>query len=109
MVLQACPEIAQLAPEVPINSWRDLVSASTYALRYLGISLDAWEEAVEVLGPNDAAIVVAAILQRTSVISKPGGYLRVLTQKARAGCFSIGPILMALLRANLRKAEKIQA
>ncbi len=53
----------------------------------LGVSPDAFERAVAVLGEEDAAIVVAAILQRGTEIRSAGGYLRVLTEKARAGEF----------------------
>jgi replication initiation protein RepC len=76
----------------------------------LGISPSDWEEANEVLGPPDAAVVLAAILQRSSLINSAGGYLRNLTEKARAGAFSLGPMLMSLIRANLRKgSQKMRA
>ncbi|GLS37442.1 hypothetical protein GCM10010869_30350 [Mesorhizobium tianshanense] len=55
-----------------------------------------------------AAVVIACILQRaqtsnqsSSGHSEPaGGYLRVLTEKARAGRFSVGTMLMGALRAS---------
>ncbi|MCH4561503.1 replication initiation protein RepC, partial [Mesorhizobium jarvisii] len=47
-----------------------------------------------------AAIVIACILQRAQHINSAGGYLRVLTEKATAGQFSVGPMLMAALKAN---------
>ena len=72
----------------------------------LGISPSAWEEASAVLGDEDAAVVVAAILQRAEAIKSPGSYLRSLTDRARAGQFSIGPVLTRLLRthANPRRS-----
>ena len=48
-------------------------------------------QALEVMGEHDASIVIAAILQRGEEIKSAGGYLRVLTAKARAGEFSLGP------------------
>ena len=43
-------------------------------------------------------------------IAGTGGYLRILTKKARAGAFLLGPVLMALIRANLKKrGEKMRA
>ncbi|XUX13792.1 replication initiation protein RepC (plasmid) [Aminobacter sp. BA135] len=42
------------------------------------------------MGAVDAAIMVAAMLQKGEAISSPGGYLRSLTAKAQAGEFSIG-------------------
>jgi replication initiation protein RepC len=53
-----------------------------------------------VMGEAHAAIVAAAILQRGPAISRAGGYLRDLTDKARAGGFSPGPMLMALIRGR---------
>ena len=108
MVLDACPDIVDHARD-GIKSWRDLVATAASVRPMLGISPSAWEEANEVLGPNDAAVVLAAILQRSSVIASAGGYLRSLTGKARAGAFSLGPVLMALIRGNLRKGAKKQA
>ena len=109
MVLDACPDIAEHAPN-GINSWRDLTATAALVRPWLGISESAWEEAIEAFGPEDAAVVVAAILQRSSRINRAGGYLRNLTEKARAGAFSLGPMLMALIRANLRKnVEKRRA
>jgi len=57
----------------------------------LGISADAWREAQESMGPGDAAVMIAAILQKGDAISSAGGYLRALSAKARAKEFSIGP------------------
>ena len=102
MILEACPDIADHARD-GIKSWRDLVVTAESVRPMLGISPSAWEAAIEVLGPIDAAIVLAAILQRSAAIASPGGYLRSLTEKARAGAFSLGPVLMALIRANMRK------
>jgi replication initiation protein RepC len=48
-----------------------------------------------------AAITLAAILQRSDQINSAGGYLRSLTDKAREGKFSTWPMVMALLRAKL--------
>ena len=64
----------------------------------MGISSSAWDDALRVLGPEEAAIVVAAMLQRFAEIKSPGGYLRRLTSKAREGAFSCGPMVMALVR-----------
>lgn len=52
------------------------------------------------MGQEIAAIVIACILQRAQHINSAGGYLRVLTEKAREGQFSVGPMLMAALKAN---------
>jgi replication initiation protein RepC len=101
MVLDACPHILDYARQ-GIASWRDFVATASLVRSMLGISPSAWEEANNVLGPEEAAVVVAAILQRAEAIKSAGGYLRSLTEKARAGQFSLGPVLMALIRTNLR-------
>jgi replication initiation protein RepC len=105
MVLEACPDIADYA-KGGIGSWRDLISTAGLARAALGISSDAWREAQETMGAGDAAVIIAAILQKGEAISSPGGYLRALSAKARAKEFSIGPVLMALLRGKLAKSAR---
>jgi replication initiation protein RepC len=105
MVLEACPDILDFAPG-GISSWRDLASTAAVVRKAIGVSPDAWAQALEVLGEHDASIVIAAILQRGEEIKSAGGYLRVLTAKARAGEFSLGPVLMALLRGKAAKAAR---
>jgi replication initiation protein RepC len=99
MVLEACPDIVDYARH-GISSWRDFVATAGLVRSVLGISPSAWEDACQTLGEDDAAVVVAAILQRAEAIKSPGGYLRNLTERARAGQFSIGPVLMSLLRSH---------
>jgi replication initiation protein RepC len=89
-----------------INNWRDLATTAALVRAALGVSPDAWARALEVMGEHDAAIVIAAILQRGEEIKSAGGYLRVLTAKARASEFSLGPVLMALLRGKAAKAAR---
>jgi replication initiation protein RepC len=101
MVLDACSDIADWS-RTGIVSWRDFVGAAHTVRSGLGISPSAWDEAMEAMGEIPAAIVVAAILQKGEEVRSAGGYLRSLTEKARAGQLSLGPILMALLRANIK-------
>ena len=106
MVLEACPDIGDYAKGREISSWRDLATAAAVVRPSIGVSPDAWAQALEVLGEHDASIVLAAILQRGEEIKSAGGYLRVLTAKARVGEFSLGPVLMALLRGKAAKAAR---
>jgi replication initiation protein RepC len=99
LVLKACPDIANYA-KGEISSWRDLMAAAVTARPVFDVSPSAYQEACEVLGQERAAIVIACILQRAEHITSAGGYLRVLTEKARAGEFSLWPMLLAQLRAN---------
>ncbi|MGO7273573.1 replication initiation protein RepC, partial [Rhizobium ruizarguesonis] len=46
----------------------------------------------------NAATVIACILERGGPINSAGGYLRDLTRRADRGEFSLGPMLMALMR-----------
>jgi replication initiation protein RepC len=98
-VLKACPEIIDYAVD-GIANWRDLMAVAAQVRGYLGVSPSAYEDACHVMGPETAAIVVACILQRAQHIHSAGGYLRVLTEKARTGEFSVGPMLMAAFKSN---------
>jgi replication initiation protein RepC len=106
MVLEACPDIVDYARAGEISSWRDLATAAATVRSALGVSPDAWAQALDAMGEHDAAIVIAAILQRGEEIRSAGGYLRVLTAKARAGEFSLGPVLMALLRGKAARGAR---
>ena len=100
MVLQACPQIADYGPNGAIASWRDLMGAAIVVRSMLGVSPSAYQEACEILGPENAATVMACVLERAGHINSAGGYLRSLTDRARKGEFALGPMLMALLRTN---------
>ena len=109
MVLDACPDIVDYA-KTGIGNWRDFFATAAVIRPMIGISPSAWEEARDVMGEGQAATVVAAILQRGEAIASAGGYLRDLTEKARAGKFSVGPMLMALISNRKRAAnEKMSA
>lgn len=100
LVLRACPLIADYAAGGRVEIWRDLMSAAVLVRSMLGVSPSAYQEACEVMGPENAAVAVACILERAEHITSPGGYLRDLTRKAARGEFGLGPMLMAALRAN---------
>ena len=100
MVLRACPQIADYTSGGRIESWRDLMAAAVVIRSMLGVSPSAYQEACEVMGPENAAVAVACILERAEHIKSAGGYLRDLTRKAARGEFGLGPMLMAALRAN---------
>jgi replication initiation protein RepC len=101
IVLDACPEVRELAQGGIIRHWRDLLAAAELARPMLGISPSAWREAREAMGEQHAAITLAAIYQRAGQINNAGGYLRSLTDRAKEGKFSTWPMVMALLRAKL--------
>ncbi len=132
MVTEACPDIAAYHSDPDgIRSWSDFIVAARTIRPMLGISPSAWDQAVTVLGEANAAVTVAALLQRSEfssearssvtaegktaitvngspAIRSPGGYLRVLTEKAGEGGFALGPLLMALIGQRL-KAKRATA
>lgn len=119
LAMEACPDLHDYAPLGRVRDWGDLRHAARAVRPMLGISPQAWQEAVEVLGEGQACLAIAAILQRcehsseakhvpgakpgsiavtvngSPAIRSPGGYLRALTQKAKQGDFALGPVLMA--------------
>ena len=107
MVLQACPTITDYGPGGEIASWRDLMQAAVVVRSTLGVSPSAYQDACETMGPENAAAVVACILERAGHINSPGGYLRDLTARARRGEFSLGPVLMAQLRSRAIDHRKV--
>ena len=105
IVLDACPNLRELVQGGEIRHWRDFLAAAELARPALGISPSAWREAREILGEQHAAITLAAIYQRAEQINNAGGYLRSLTERAKAEKFSTWPMIMALVRARL-EAQK---
>ncbi|MEN3214022.1 plasmid replication protein RepC [Methylorubrum populi] len=100
-VLEACPQVQDFA-STEIRSWHDLIETAGRIRPMLGISPTAWSDAQEAMGAEAAAITLAAILERHESIKNAGGYLRSLTERKRAGKYSLGPVLQALRRASLR-------
>lgn len=105
MVLDACPDICDYA-KTGISNWRDFMATVAVVRPMLGISPSAWEEARTIMGEVQAAVVVAAILQRGAAINSAGGYIRDLTKKAEGGGFSLGPMLMALIGSRKRDKKR---
>ena len=95
LVLASCPSLKTFY-DGEIRHWHQLYDAASHIRPAMGISVSAWEDAQRCMGPEQASIVVAAMLERFSEIRSPGGYLRTLSSKAVAGEFSCGPMVMAL-------------
>ncbi|WP_425100999.1 plasmid replication protein RepC [Tropicibacter sp. S64] len=95
LVIAACPSLKTFY-QGEIRHWHQLFDAACHVRPAMGISASVWEEAQRFMGPEQASIVVAAMLERFEDIRSPGGYLRALTAKATAGEFSCGPMVMAL-------------
>jgi replication initiation protein RepC len=106
-VLRACPQIVDYGPGGSITSWRDFMSAGVVVRSMLGITPSAYQQACDVMGQENAAVSVACMLERANMINSPGGYLRNLTGRAQRGAFSLGPMLMALLKANADPERRV--
>ncbi|WP_439632440.1 plasmid replication protein RepC, partial [Shinella sp.] len=85
IVLKACPQISDFGPGGGVTSWRDLMSAAVVVRSMLGISPSAYQDACEIMGPENAAVAVACILERANLINSAGGYMRDLTRRADRG------------------------
>lgn len=96
LVIAACPTLKTFY-QGDIRHWHQLYDAACHIRPAMGINTSAWEEAQRCMGPEQASIVVAAMLERFAEIKSPGGYLRSLAAKAATGEFSCGPMVMALI------------
>ena len=96
LVIAGCPSLKTFY-QSDIRHWHQLFDAACHVRPAMGISVSAWEEAQRFMGPEQASIVVVAMLERFADIKSPGGYLRALTSKAAMGEFSCGPMVMALI------------
>ena len=96
LVIAGCPSLKTFY-QGDIRHWHQLFDAACHVRPAMGISVSAWEEAQRFMGPEQASIVVVAMLERFADIRSPVGYLRALTSKAAAGEFSCGPMVMALI------------
>ncbi|UXT61373.1 replication initiation protein RepC (plasmid) [Agrobacterium fabrum] len=106
MVLRACPQITDYGPCGRIEHWRELMKAAIVVRSMLGVSPSAYEEACNAMGPENAAVAMACILERSNMITSAGGYLRDLTRRSERGEFSLGPMLMALMKANNQEIRR---
>ncbi|MDX1017012.1 replication protein C [Sinorhizobium medicae] len=99
-VLRAVPALKTygFAP----SSWADLARAVPLMCRFAGISEDARARAVEQMGEQQAAVAVAVTLEKyyRQEVSSPGGYLRAMTDRARAGELHLARSVFGLAARN---------
>lgn len=93
---EACPEFAEYALD-GLKSWADARKAADLARPMLGISKNAWHEAVEAMGQGGAIVVLAYLIERAGEIKSAGGYLRSLTDRASTGKLRLRPMVDSLL------------
>lgn len=102
-ILKACPQIADYSRN-GIRNWADFMGAIALVRAMLRISPACWNTACAAMGEAEAAIAVAAILERAEQIRSPGSYLRALAQKAGPGR-SAG---LAMMQALERQGDRQQ-
>ena len=107
IVLKACPTIMDYGPGGSIGNWRELMSAAVVARSTLGVSPSAYQDACTAMGPDGAAIAMAGILERANFITSPGAYLRDLTRRTARGQFTLGPMMMALLKSRMEQGRRV--
>ncbi|TBE37939.1 plasmid replication protein RepC [Rhizobium leguminosarum] len=107
MVLRACPQIVDYGPSGGILHWRELMATAVLVRSMLGVSPSAYQDACDAMGPENAAVAIACILERSNFINSAGGYLRDLTRRSERGEFSLGPMLIALLKANSESTRRV--
>ncbi|MDX0742093.1 replication protein C [Sinorhizobium medicae] len=99
-VLRAVPALKTygFAP----TSWAELARAIPLMCRFAGISEDARARAVDQMGEQQAAVAVAVTLEKydRQEVSSPGGYLRAMTDRARAGELHLARSVFGLAARN---------
>ncbi|MET3602099.1 replication initiation protein RepC [Martelella mangrovi] len=101
-VLTACPIISELSIE-PLRSWHELDAYAAELRPMLGVSAHTWAEMRQVAGQGLAALalVITAQKQADGDVSSPGGYLRGMARKAKAGDLHLEKTLHGLLARKL--------
>jgi replication initiation protein RepC len=129
LVLDACPDIRDYHfSGGKLDGWPAFLAVAASVRPMLGISPDAWRDAVATLGDKNAAVAIAFILQRgehsseatrtiaadgrasvtvrgAPAIRSPGGYLRALTEKGRREPFNLWGAILGHLSQRGRSGK----
>jgi len=97
LVLESCPDVLPYLDR-RVTDWESFISAICPVAPMIGLDAGVWGEACRNMGPRDAAITVAAMVQRIGTIGNPGAYFRTLARKAGEGDYSPLPLLLSLSR-----------
>ena len=106
LVVSTCNEYKSYYPS-PVRNWHDLIGIAERLTTMIGIDAPVFKQAITDMGGPRAATVVLCILENLGSIANPGGYLRRLTQQARAGGFSEAPMLTAISNRAILSADNI--
>ncbi|WP_406871223.1 plasmid replication protein RepC (plasmid) [Thioclava sp. 'Guangxiensis'] len=102
-VLNVCSDASDYC-ETPMQSWQDAIALSHYLAPMMGITQETLHHAQDTMGPEAAASTVLALLQRSSEIRNPGGYLRRLTHQAETFSYNPAGLLRMLQKRQLQAA-----
>lgn len=94
-VMAMCKTVEDLAGRT-FQTWEDFVHGLDQLARPTGIDAGVWAYARQSMGPRDAAIALAVIIERFGEIRSPNAYLRCLAQKAADRSFSASHMLSHL-------------
>lgn len=88
-ILQACPEFAAWARNIgeSLHNWGDLHRVAGQLRPMIGVPQHAWNIAQDRLGKQVATAALALIFEKYCAgdVTSPGGYLRGIVRKGRAG------------------------
>lgn len=83
-ILARCPDVLPYAPD-GVRSWEEFTALMARLAPMTGVDVPTWRDACQSMGPREASVALAGIVQRIGDIRSPGAYLRTLAKKARAG------------------------
>lgn len=110
-------QVAALTPlfkdVLPVDrdlTWGDIATAGAKWYKSCGISTDAWQQGMRILGAEASAVAIAIILAKKQEIRSKGGYFRGMVRAAQRGDLNLGPTVYAIhdqLRAQRDGGERI--
>ncbi|WP_408914461.1 plasmid replication protein RepC [Brucella pseudogrignonensis] len=103
LLCSACPAFFELFGG-DCHDWRDFTRLADHVRPMMGISQDAWKDARANLGLCQSAAALAIIVQKQSLneIQSPGGYLRAMTERHRAGQLRLDLTINTLVLSSQR-------
>lgn len=89
VIMQACPEFTSWARDIGgfIKNWDDLHRIAGQLRPMIGVSEYTWNVAQDQMGKQTATAAFVLLFEKHSSgeVASPGGYLRGMVEKARAG------------------------
>jgi len=97
-LVRIAPPFAAWAKPGKPTTWGDLIVMADLVRRNLGISLDAWRQAVAIFGTQDAIVVLAVIAAKHAAlkVTSAGGLIRRMVELHLAGTLRLDKTLFGL-------------